>query len=739
MLLTREQLVDTLQPTPLFADLSAGEISGIVASLSQIKLARGEVIIEEGASADSMYIVLSGHLSVQTASIDQVIDSVSAGGIVGEMGILTDQKRTATVTATEETVVLECNRRQLEHLFETAPVIVQRFQEVILPRIRRLYLVSALRDLIGETTYEEFQNIEAQLDWLHLRRDDVLFSAGEKQEEMYILVQGRLNVLNDEGEVVGEIEAGDTIGEEGLLGDTRRATTVKALRDSHLVLVDRGDFDYLAKNYPHISTNIARTIIKRQQALLTPQKTQRPDSLTFTLVPLDDNVDVVHLAEKLQSEMTHLGTARTFDSDQFTATYGYANAAQLPADHPIGIIVKGWMSQVEAETRYVIYIADSSFSHWTQRCIEASDRVLLVGSGDGSPTLTPTEESILERYPQVRRELILVHPENTDIPSGTANWLDVRDVKWHHHIRKNDTKHYRRTVRRLTGYATGLVFSGGGARGYVQLGVVRALEEAGVEIDMVAGTSIGAMLSAAYVLRGDFAGTYALTQQVSDNKLIFDYTFPLVALNNSTRVSKLLHKIYGDVNIEDMWIPYFNVASNMTKADIVVNSRGKLHKAIRGSMSIPGVFSPVVRDGDLIIDGGIVNNFPIDIMAEWCEGGTVIGLTAQSVRGGKNPRPFDIDDGVPGWRVLLSRFNPFGKSMRVPLLPITLLKTLEINTLRQQREYQHVADFILNVDTQDFDLLAFDDYERITQAGYDHAKPVIEEWVKTQPDYVTTD
>ena len=470
---------------------------------------------------------------------------------------------------------------------------------------------------------------------------------------------------------------------------------------------------------------------------MTPQKAQRPDSLTFALVPLNDTVDVLHLAECLHEQIARLGSVQTFNSEQFNTIYGYANASNLPTDHPISIIVKGWMSQIEAETRYIVYIADSTFSQWTQRCIEASDRVLLVGMGNGSPQLTDVEQSILEYYPQVRRELILIHPQATKMPSGTANWLNVRDVKWHHHIRTNETDHYRRTARRLTGHATGLVFSGGGARGYVQLGVIRALEEEGLQIDMIAGTSIGALIAAAYGLHGTFESTYGLAQQASNNKLIFDYTFPLVALNNSTQVSNLLHKIYGDVMIEDMWIPYFNIASNMSKADIVINTRGKLHKAIRGSMSIPGVFSPVVRDGDLIIDGGIVNNFPIDIMADWCEGGTVIGLTAQSVRGGKNPRPFDIDDGVPGWRVLLSRINPFGKSMRVPLLPITLLKTLEINTLRQQREYAHVADFILNVDTQDFGLLAFDDYERITQAGYDHAKPIIQEWVKAQPDYVT--
>ncbi len=738
--LSTEQINAILQKTELFSPFSTDELNNIQATLEYVTISANEILIKQDTHANSMYIILSGQLIVKSETSQQIINKLKAGDIVGELGLLTEQKRNATVTATVDTRLLECTRRNLDNLLERHPALGERFRDIILPRIRRLYMLSALNNLIDGITLEEIEALEARTEWIHLNRGDVLFSQGEQQDDMYLLVQGRLRVIVEDHDIVdrsGEIEAGETVGELGLLSDEPRAATVKAIRDSYLIRIDRGDYHFLLKTNPTISANIASIIIKRQHAMLKQEKTKRADSITFAVVPLDSSVNVSEFAEKLEVQLQILGETRKLNGHEVDTSYGYEGASNLPDEHPIGIMVEGWMIQLENDHDYVLYVADPTLTEWTQRCIEASDRILLVGSADQSPNLTSIEKAIQTHYSQVRQELILLHPEMTQMPSGTAQWLDQRKVKTHHHIRLNDTSHYSRVARRLTGHAIGLVFSGGGARGYVQLGVIRALEEANVQIDMVAGTSIGALIAGAYALRQTFQEVYEVATQFSNTKMIFDYTFPIVALNNSTRVSKLIHQIYGDVDIEDLWIPYFNIASNMSKAEMVVSTRGKLHKSIRGSMSIPGIFTPVLRDGDLIVDGGIVNNFPIDIMAEMCEGGTVIGLTAQPERVGKSTRSFNIDDGIPGWRILLNRLNPFTKNIRVPILPITLLKTLEINTLRQQREYEHVADLLLNVDTQKFKLLAFDDYEIIAQAGYDHSKPIIKDWVSTQPDYLT--
>lgn len=732
------KLIPLLQKTALFHDMNDGDIQSMLPHFRQMQLQAGDILIEGNTVGNSMYIVLEGTLEVVMPSGD-ILNTIGAGEIVGELALLTEQQRIATVKAISDTRLIECTRQDLEQILEQHPAVVERFSDVVLPRIRSFYLMEVLKTLIGGITYQELEQLQNRIEWIHLKQGDMLFGTGSQMREMYIVVKGRLRVLSpdDHRTTVGEVGVGETVGELSLLSDAPHTATVTAIRESHLVRIDEGDYLWLAENHPTISTSIASTIVKRQQAMLNRAKVRRAPHMTFAIVPLNPDVPIDQFIAQLKDHLASLGETRSFNSQEFDQHYGYEQASSLPTDHPISMMLAGWMDELERDYHYILYESASELTTWTQRCIEHADRILLVANATDSSEQSPIEKSIQFQYPQVRTELILLHPEQTETPSGTAQWLDKRQVFTHHHIRQGDDNHYRRTARRLTGHATGLVLSGGGARGFAHLGVIRALQEEQVTIDVVAGTSMGSLLAAGVALNGDFKEIMEVAAQFSNSRSIFDYTFPMVAIMKSAKVTRLLHNIYGDVNIEDMWIPFFCIASNLSTAEVIINTRGKLHQALRASMSIPGVFSPVIRDGDIIIDGGIMNNFPIDIMQEWVEGGTVIGLTAQSDHT-KSKRPaFEIDDHVSGWKVLFNRLNPFSKTVRVPLLPITFLKTLEINTLERQRTYQHCADLILNTDVRDYGLMAFDKYESITQTGYDHALPNIKAWIKTQPDFIS--
>lgn len=727
-----------LRQTALFSDLAEDDLNQLMPFFTYTVLQADDVLIEENTVGNSMYIVLKGKLEVSSTRAGGVINTIGVGEFVGELALLTEQPRIATVTAATDTHLLECSRRGFENILKILPDLVAKFSDVILSRIRSVYLMEVLTSLIGQVTADELNALQNRIEWVHLKQGEILFELGDRQREMYIVVKGRLRVLSsdDNHMAVGEIMAGETVGELSLLSDEPHLATVVAIRECYLVRVDEGDYLWLAEKHPRISADIARIIIKRQQELINKIKAARESSITFAIVPLHEDVDVRAIVGALQGYIKSFGTMQTLDSKEFDDLYGYEGVSSLPSDHPIEIMVTSWMNQLERDNRYVLYITDPTLSQWTQRCIEQADRILYIGSASASHALQPVEKAIQTQYPQIRTELILLHPESTTLPSGTANWLDERTVHTHHHIRLNDKSHIQRTARRLTGHATGVVLSGGGARGFAHLGALHAFEDEQVVVDMIAGTSIGALIAAAYALKGSFAETYDLAQQFSNTKSIFDYTFPIIALMNSRKVSNLLQMACGDVDIEDLWMPFFCIASNLSKAEMVISSRGKLHKALRASMSIPGVFSPVIRDGDIFIDGGVMNNFPIDVMQKWCDGGTIIGLTSQSERPKGSRRAFNLDDGVSGWKILFNRLNPFSKNIRVPLLPITFLKTLEINTLEKQRAYHHIADLILNTDVHEFGLLAFDDYDKITQKGYDDSLPLIQAWLKTQPDYV---
>lgn len=161
----------------------------------------------------------------------------------------------------------------------------------------------------------------------------------------------------------------------------------------------------------------------------------------------------------------------------------------------------------------------------------------------------------------------------------------------------------------------GLALGSGGARGWAHVGVLRRLEELGVPIACVAGTSIGAIVGAAYA-----AGRLDVLEDLSHRldwrsvaRLFVEVSFPRSGLVNGRRVQQLLQDVVGVENIEDLSVPYAAVATDLLSEDPVVLRHGPLIEAIRASIAIPGIFVPARIDGRDLIDGGTTNPLPVDV------------------------------------------------------------------------------------------------------------------------------
>jgi len=168
-------------------------------------------------------------------------------------------------------------------------------------------------------------------------------------------------------------------------------------------------------------------------------------------------------------------------------------------------------------------------------------------------------------------------------PAGTLAWLEKRRVHAHHHLRMRNDQDWRRLVRRLTGRATGLALSGGAARGNAHIGVIRALEEAGVEIDLIGGTSMGALVGALLTMDAPAQRMVDFGRTFSARRKLLDLTLPLVSFLTSGRVTAVLRALCGEVQIEDLWRPFVCVSSNLTRAEPLVHTTGSLWHALRAS------------------------------------------------------------------------------------------------------------------------------------------------------------
>jgi predicted acylesterase/phospholipase RssA len=172
-----------------------------------------------------------------------------------------------------------------------------------------------------------------------------------------------------------------------------------------------------------------------------------------------------------------------------------------------------------------------------------------------------------------------------------------------------------RVVRRLTGRSLGLVLSGGGARALAHLGVIEVLAGEGLEFDRVGGTSMGSFISSMVALGWPVDRMIdTVREEVSRRSPFSDYTVPRYSLMRGRRGESMLHRVLGDVTIEELPRPFFAISADLVAGEMVVHREGPVFDAVTTSMSIPGLAPPRAHDDQLLIDGGILNNLPIDVM-----------------------------------------------------------------------------------------------------------------------------
>jgi predicted acylesterase/phospholipase RssA len=476
--------------------------------------------------------------------------------------------------------------------------------------------------------------------------------------------------------------------------------------------------------------HITSIIIDRHKRSLRLSRAQRTRAINIALIPASPEVPLTEFTHQLTENLEAFGSVLHLSSTRLDQIYGKEGAAQTKLDDPTAPILDSWLSEQETKYNFILYEADPTWSTWTRRCDRQADRLLVVGQSNADPKPGPIEDAVQALGPTVRSDLVLIHPADTVRPTGTSEWLSQREVTAHYHIRLGEDAQYRSLARWLTGQATGLVLSGGGARGFAHLGVSRALDELDIQIDCIGGTSMGSMIGAGLAMGRSYDDMVLLAQQFSNSKQLFDYTLPFVSLMASKKITRVMKEVFEELCIEDLWCPYFCVSANLTRAEPIVHRGGPLWKSVRASIAIPGIFSPIQHEGDILVDGGAMNNFPVDTMREICGEGMVIGVDVGLTHEPAQTDPFDAS--ISGWRVLWSRINPLVKPMNVPNIGSTLIRAMELSSVYRIKTEESLADLVIEPEVMHFGTLDFAAYEEIIELGYQSAREQLAELQLTQ-------
>ena len=553
--------------------------------------------------------------------------------------------------------------------------------------------------LFKDLDYSLLREIAREAQWLSLPGGATLFSAGKPPDALYVVLSGCLGAFSPDDRqhrrFMGRIVAGDTVGEMGLISGRPRSAHVVALRDSELARLSSEAFNRVFRQHPEAMLRIARLTVDRLELSQSRAGARSYGARTFTLLPQNVEVDVGGFATEFVKALSEFGST------------------ELVWSVRAGSHTSHWFHRIESANDYVVYVADASAGRWSNLCVRQADALLLLAraeseAGRWEALAGPHESSMA---PQ-RAELVLLHDGGL-VRGAAARWLGKQPGISHHHV--TNKPDVARVARMLTGRGVGLVLSGGGARGFAHIGIVKALREAGIPVDLVGGTSMGGILGAGVAQCWSIAElTERFRRAFVEARPLRDYTLPFVSLVSGRKVTRLLQHAFGDLTIEDLPLDFFCVSSNLTTGHSEVHRRGELWRWLRASVAIPGVLPPVVHKGEVLVDGGTMNNLPVDAMRELGRG-PVIGCDVGADRAFTTDTD-EIDVPLP-WQLM----SWLREKRHRPNIFQILWRAGMVNSTAMTVAHREKSDLLLQPPLAQIDMLNWKAFERAIAAGYEYA------------------
>jgi lysophospholipid hydrolase len=587
--------------------------------------------------------------------------------------------------------------------------------------------------------------------WLDLERSftrvaveagEILFREGDVGDSLYVVATGRVRMLVGEPgaeRAIRDLGSGELIGEMALLTGEPRTATVVAVRDTELYRLTAASVEQYLFSDVTVMRRIMTTLARRLAQAPSAAAAAQPSVSSVALVAAGDipPPEVARFGEVLGAFLSgHLRVA-VLSPRAVEAAVGTGATADQDGAEAAGLA--GWLRDQEDRHDLVLYAPspepdaqsrDPGF--WDRLCVREADVVLLVGRAGASPRLGPAEQRLLagSMARKARRELVLLHDDLRPGTWETGQWLSHRRLGRAHHVVPDDPAHLGRLARFLLGVPVGLVLSGGGVRGFGHAGVLKALHEHGVPVDVICGTSAGSLVG------GQFAMGWTPKQIERRNVRLFgvprrrlmDYTIPTTSIIGSVQLNRVLNVIFGDRHIEDLWIPFLCTITDLTAAELVVRDSGRLGDAVRASCSLPVLLPPVVGpDGHLLADGGVLNNLPVLPLVNRTALGALIlvNVTAPFYTADE---PYDYSDSLPLGRVLRSRLNPLAPRLVAPGIGQVLLRVMEIGSKSLESGQIARADVYIR---PRFDSSSYTDTTQlpsVIRAGYEAACEALSGW-----------
>jgi NTE family protein len=620
-----------------------------------------------------------------------------------------------------------------------------------MPDFQVKLMAEALRHLFGRMDDAAVDMLRTMVEFVEVAGGETVVRQGGTDHDLYFVITGRLRAYGGDGpqrrrerpvasqgpaaRALSEIVRGETIGEASFITGAPRNATVVALRDSVLARISRPNLERLIAAYPQVALNMAKLVLARQRsALASRPKRRRPTNLC--LVPFTPGMDVRELGERLRERYAATGPTILLTSaalEERLGKPGIANAGKSQAEAYRELTYA--LDELEARHASVLLVPDPDLrSEWSRRCLRIADRVLLVADSATAPdagqadiTLAVGDDKSVNAAEQV---LVLLHGSETRVPTKTREWIDRRPpgrIGSHVHVRQHVAADIGRLARLQGSGPIGLALGGGGARCFAHLGVYKALREHDIQVDVVAGTGMGAVMGALIALDAPADELVAYAREAFAGNPTGDVSLmPLTSLIRGRKLRAILEEAVETVGapgmaIEDTWKTFYCVAANYSKGYEMVLRRGPLARSIRASCATPGLLPPVPVDGDLLVDGGAFNDYPTDVLSR---AGVARIIGVNIARNQSEGAPFEE---LPGdWALAWDRVTGRRRKYRVPSLLSMMTTASMLASAAREQSAQALADLEFRVHLPSVGMLDWQAFDHAVNVGYRHAKKVLE-------------
>lgn len=582
-------------------------------------------------------------------------------------------------------------------------------------------IISLLRktDFFKSLSTEHLRLLCSKFSHISIKSDQILFNEGDSPDALYLVMYGRLRVLkaHESGFYnLGEIGQGGLVGEFALLTDQKSSATIKAIRDTHLLALSAQNFEKFLYDYPKDVHALWRTsLIRALKSSKSNLDEEIPSIKTIALVPNSQSLELKKAIKLICYEFA--SQASTLHLQQNTLEDILGITSDLTVDE-VELRTNAWLSEQELNYRYIIYEANDQYSPWTQRCIRQADMSVMVAHAAELSELSKSEGLFSKLGKQAKiNHLVLLHPSSTVQPMGAEKYTGYKPDIFCHHLRAGNKSDLQRISRIFSGNAIGLVLGGGGCRAYAHLGVYQALQELQVPVDYIGGSSGGACMGA--ILAYDYSVEDAIAiireKAAGNADRLGDYTLPMLALYKGAQCDKILQETYGKHHlIENLWIHFFAIATNINADSMAVLDRGPVWKAVRASGSLPGIFPPCKDEhGNCLIDGGIINNLPVDVMRQKIGHGKIIASGFEKEHILDFP---STEGGISGWHLLKNKII-HGKSGFPSLTEVIMLGCLSTSS-HNASQLASKADIFIAPKAFEIGMLDFKAIDRAIEIGY---------------------